>query len=299
MVADRMANVVPPSERAELRLTDEDEVSFRRMFALLWRRKLYIVVTTLITTLGALTAALVWPKSYTATVLVIPVGGQSTGSSELGALASQFGGLASLAGISIGSGSSTKAKAIALLESELLTERYIRENNLLPVLYASKWDAAHQRWKTADPDRMPTVWKANRYFKKKIRTLNVDEKTGLVTLTIAWTNPQQAAAWANGMVQLTNDYLRDKTLQECEREISYLNSEAANTTLVAAREGIYSLVVKVINKEMLAKGSTEYALEVVDPAVAPEKPSFPLPIEWTIIGFVGGLLLSTLIAIYA
>lgn len=293
-----MADVVAPPHRAGSIPADGDEVSFRSMVALLWSRRRYIAITTVVVTLGALVASLVWPKSYEATVLVMPVGGQSTGGSELGALASQFGGLASLAGISLGTENSTKAKAIALLESELLTERYIRENNLLPVLYASKWDSAHQRWKTSDPDRMPTVWKANRYFKKKIRQMSVDTKTGLVTMTITWKNPQQAAAWANGIVKLTDDYLRDKTLQECDREIAYLNSEAERTTVVAAREGIYSLVVKVINKEMLAKGSSEYALEVVDPAVAPEKPTFPLPIEWTIIGFLGSLLVSTIIAIY-
>jgi hypothetical protein len=181
---------------------------------------------------------------------------------------------------------------VAVLQSEAITERYIRENGLLPVLYSSEWDAVRQQWKTDDPKKIPTLWKANVVFKKGIRFVATDLKSGLVTMVIKWKDPVLAAKWANGLVRLTNDYLRDKTISEAERNISYLGDQAARTDVLGVKEAIYSILQNEIKKMMLARGSAEYALKVIDPAVAPERPSSPQPVIWTLMGFFGGFFVS-------
>jgi len=50
-----------------------------------------------------------------------------------------------------------------------------------------------------------------------------DPKTGLVTLSITWNDPNIAAKWANGLVRMANDYLRDQAIEESERNIAYLD----------------------------------------------------------------------------
>jgi uncharacterized protein involved in exopolysaccharide biosynthesis len=140
------------------------------------------------------------------------------------------------------------------------------------------------------------LWKGNEYFKKKVRSIVTDSKTGLVTLTIAWKDPRIAANWANGLVALTNDYLRKKAIEESERNIAYLNAQANKTDVVAVKQAIYTILQTEINKEMLARGSDEYAFKILDPAVAPEKPSTPTLAFMVVLAVFGSLALSVLIA---
>jgi hypothetical protein len=86
-------------------------------------------------------------------------------------LVSQFGGLASLGGLSL-SGSERKAEYLGILQSQALIARFISQNNLIPVLYADGWDEGKNAWKHADPENQPTTWKATQYFKSKVMRLD-------------------------------------------------------------------------------------------------------------------------------
>jgi uncharacterized protein involved in exopolysaccharide biosynthesis len=273
-----------------------DEIQLAELFQLLRRARWIVASFVLLSTLAGVALALTLTKKYTATTVLSPVSNSSSGSlGGLGSVMSQFGGLASLAGLSL-SGDTKRAETLAVLESEALTEKYIQDNNLLPILYAKQWDAGAKRWKVTDPKKMPTLWKANQYFKSKIRTVSSEGKTGIVTLTITWKDPIAAAKWANDLVRLTNEYLRAKAITESERNIAYLNEQAAKTDVVQVKQAIYTILQTEINKEMLARGSDEYALKVLDPAVPPEKPSSLAPVLWVFIGFFGSLGFCLLIA---
>lgn len=273
----------------------QHEFSLKEVLDVLLARKWAILVVTVLMGAAGVAVATYLPKKYQAIIVISPVssssnGGQAAGA--LGSLASQFGGLASLAGITA-SGDSKKTESIAVLQSEALTERYIRENNLLPILFSKQWDTGNSRWKTDDEKNKPTLWKGNQLFKKSVRLIASDLKSGLVTMTITWTDPATAAKWANGLVDLTNSYLRDKEIAESERNIAYLNSEAAKTTIVEARLAIFSILQNELNKVMLARGNEEFAFKIIDPAVAPEKHSSPLRTNWLIGGLILGLFLSS------
>jgi uncharacterized protein involved in exopolysaccharide biosynthesis len=134
-------------------------------------------------------------------------------------------------------------------------------------------------------------------FKKSVRTVLTDTHTGLVTMTIKWTDPVAAATWANDLVKLTNDYLRKKAIDEAERSIAYLSEQASKTEVVGVKQAIYSILESEINKETIARGREEFALRVVDPAIPPEVATSPVPILWAVAGLVASLLVFTL-AIY-
>jgi uncharacterized protein involved in exopolysaccharide biosynthesis len=280
------------------RRIDQDVISFEEIFRILWGGRWLIIAITLAFTLIAAAAAWRAPRKYEANVIISPVSsasGEQLGT--LGSLASQLGGLASLAGISV-TADAKKAESLAVLESEALTSAYIRENQLLPVLYAESWDAGTGKWRTVDPKRVPTLWKANQYFKKKIRKVSLDTPDGLVTLSITWTDPELAAKWANELVAKTNDYLRAKAIRESEANIKYLNQEAARTEIVGARQAIYSILQNEINKAMLARGNAEYAFKVLDPATRPETPSSPQTLIWIAAGFLAGAFLSVCLVFF-
>jgi uncharacterized protein involved in exopolysaccharide biosynthesis len=265
----------------------DKEISVRELVNIVRSKGLFVVSFTLAMGLAAGIAAFVSPKWYEASTVLSPVSSTSGGLS--GSATSQLGGIAALAGISVGQ-DSKKSESLAFLQSNGLTTTYIQSNNLLPILYAKRWDGTLKKWKRMDDP--PTVWKAAQYFKKNIRKVAIDAKTGIVTLTIKWTDPEIAAIWANGIVRLANDHLRTRAIEESERNITYLSAEAAKTNVVEARQAIYSVLQNELNKSMIARGSEEYAFKVVDLAVSPEKPASPIKILWITVGLFSGLAIS-------
>jgi uncharacterized protein involved in exopolysaccharide biosynthesis len=288
-----LKTIVTMQQEAAFRLST-DEIGLRDLVAVAWASKWAVIAIVLVfTVLGAVAGSLI-VKQYRAEILISPVSDSGGGPmGGLGGIASQYSGLASLAGLSLGRGGSNKDESIAVLQSELITDAFVRSNDLLPVLFPKNWDANAKKWISTDPKKVPTLWMANQYF-KKIRDVKQEKTTGLVTLRITWRDPIAAARWANQLVLDTNKYLRDKAITESERNIQYLNIQAANTNIVEARTAIFSILKDEVNKQMIAKGREEYALKVLDPAQPPERPSSPSPLLVTVLGFVAGCLFAGL-----
>jgi len=240
-------------------------------------------IVTLITGIGAFLSE----KQYKGTVQFSVVTNDQHGGGA-GALMSSFGALASLAGVSVG-GESEKFEAIALLQSRFLTEMYIEQNNLLPILFPKLWDASAARWK--DPKAIPTLWKGDAQF-RKIRSVEQDPKTGLVTLGITWRDPELAAKWANGLVALTNKQMRERAVRESEKHIAYLGEQAQKTQLVPVHQALSTLMESEYKQAMLAGGNDEYSLKVIDPAFVPETPSSLRRAFVILFGACGGFFIS-------
>jgi uncharacterized protein involved in exopolysaccharide biosynthesis len=300
---DRQVDEAATEHRARSRVSDlqegatayREEITLREIIDEIRSCKLWLGLLVLFLTAAGAIGGWLAPKEYKASTVLSPVTDNGSQLGGLSALVSQYSGLASLAGMTL-PGSKDKEEAVAVLQSELLTQQYVRDNNLLPVLFASKWDAAGHRWRSTNPKDIPTLWQANRLFVKDIRGV-AEDKNGLVILSIKWKNPAQAAQWANDLVRLTNSYLRNKAIQESERDIAYLNQQAAKTNLIELRNAIFALLQNEIKQEMIARGRDEYALKVIDPAYVPEKPSSAGPLLLSLLGFGVGCTASILIAI--
>jgi uncharacterized protein involved in exopolysaccharide biosynthesis len=261
---------------------DPDEIDLRELLALLRRRRWIIIAVTACCAIGAFTLTSLLPRDYRATVVLSPATGTQGGErgEGLGGTGSALSGLAGLAGISPGS-ESKKYESVAVLQSQTLLENYIRDQRLLPVLYPK-----------SNPRKPPTYWQATQYFSKRILAVLFDTKSGLVTLNITWKDPLQAQKWANDLVQLTNDYLRRRAIEQSDRNITYLSAEAEKATAVQARSWIYAMIGAEIKRGTLARGNEEYAFKVLDPALAPESPSSLPPWLWTVIATVFGFTFS-------
>ncbi len=300
MASDKQMNSgVLSSPAPGSRGIDGEFVSLGDMFGYLWRGRWTIVAATLGLAAVAVVASLLVEEKYNASTLIMPVSEDAGagGMGGLGALASQFGGLASLAGISI-PGGERKAEYVAILQSEALTARFIEEKNLLPVLFADKWDPVTHDWKAGDSaKKQPTLWQAKQFFKKKVRRFSTDTQSGLSTLTISWADPVLAAKWANDLVAMANDYIREKTIRQSERNVEYLTGQLVKTDKVAVQNSISSLLENEFKKIMLSQGNAEYAFRVIDPASIPEKPAFPKPFIWTLLGCVAGFLISCVVVL--
>lgn len=266
------------------------DVKLKSLSELISRDRKLIYIVVLVCGIIAGVFAIFSEKEYKATVQVSVVTNDQKGA--VGGMMSQFGELASLAGVSVG-GESEKFEAIALLQSHILTERFIQQNDLLPILFWKLWDAKNKRWMTKDPKGIPTLWKGDAQF-RKIRSVVQDPKTGLVTVSITWRDPVLAAEWANGLVKMTNEQTRDRAIRESERNIAYLRDQATKTALVPVQMALSNLMENEYKQAMMAGGNEEYALKVIDPAIPPETPSSLRRSFIVLIGLGGGLFISVL-----
>lgn len=270
-----------------------DEVKLRDLLADLRNSKVLVWCAVAVLTLLGVAFGLVRTPKYEVTTVLTAVN-EAAGGSPMGglsSLASEYGGLASLAGLNLQGGAAAH-EDVAILKSELLTQKFIQDNDLMPILFAKAWDPVNRRWKVSDPEKVPTLWKAYRLFGKSIMEVTDDQKNDLIDVAITWKDPRLAAQWANGMVDLTNSYLRAKAIEDAQRNIAFLNDQLKKTNVVEEQQAISTLLEQEVNKEMLAKGRQQYALKVIDPAFPPEKPSTFGPVTLGLLGFAGGWLLS-------
>lgn len=194
----------------------EDEINLLDLWKILVEQKNLISILTTITTLVALAYALLATPIYRAEALLAPVEKQK--GSHLSALAGQFGGLASLAGIDLGGGSGGVEVAIATLKSREFTNKFIEDENLMPKLFTEKWNEDSKQWK--EVDKSPSMWEAFKLF-NSIREISQDKKTGLVKLMIDWKDPALAANWVSELVSRLNNQLRQEAIVDSENSIKY------------------------------------------------------------------------------
>lgn len=243
-------------------------IDLREILETVWSGKwLFMACVVAIAALFTVAAFIMTPV-YRATTVLVPVERQAGSlNGALGSMLGSLGGLASLAGLGMG-GSTDVEEALAVLKSREFTEAFIVDKQLLPLLFAGRWDAQQKTWKG---EKHPTLAMGYKVFDRRLRTVTRDKKTGLVTLTIDWRDREQAAEWANEMVARLNAEMRKRALTEAEASVRYLEAEMQATALVGSRDAIGRLIEAQINQRMLANVTREYAFRIADRALPPDQ----------------------------
>ncbi|TXH04126.1 MAG: hypothetical protein E6R07_09305 [Nevskiaceae bacterium] len=288
---DSTENVVQPTVAYLMPMAPsavDDEIDLRELLSTLYAHRKVIVAITVLFVILAGVYAFSTPKRFRADTLVAPYDSNQGNGGGLSQIAGSLGGLASLAGVSL-SGGGDKDVSIATLQSRDLVLSLIKDENLLPILFADQWNESKKAWDVSDPRDVPTLLDGYVLFQKRILKVSEDKKTGLVTLEIEWTDPQLAAHWANEMVRRANAELQKKAVDDSDRHIAYLENQIQQTSLVDMRQSIYSLLENELKTAMVAKGNDQYAFKVIDPAVVPEKKIWPKRALILVLGFMAGL----------
>jgi len=257
----------------------DDEIDLWELWETIWSGRWLIVVVTGVFTLGGVTYALLAQEWYKADVVLAPANKQAGAG---GALA-QFGGLASLAGISLpGAG---EGEPVAVLKSKDFARSFITDLNVMPMLLED-----------ADfGDKKPDIRDAVKVFDTQIRTVTEDKKSGLVTLSVRWKDPDTAAEWANVLVKRLNDRLRTQAQEESERNVAYLQREIAATSVVSLQQSMGRVLEGEMQKLMLARGNEEFAFKVIDRATPPKQRETPKRTLIALVSMLAGGFLGILV----
>lgn len=264
-----------------------DEVDFFKLWNVLWRSRWLIVGVAIAFGLGSGIYAQFLPPAYTASVVLAPVK-----EDPLSGLTSQLGGLATLAGL--GTTQTDNVEAVAVLRSRDFVRAFIEDQGLMPVLFPNLWDTKAGGWTVEDP---PGPAQAAAYFVRYVRRVDEDTRTGLVTVSIEWRDPELAAAWANLLALRINDRMRQRALAEAEANVKYLRLEFESTSLVPLQQSISGLLESEMQKLMLARGSSEYAFRIIDRAEVPRAKSKPRVLLIVAVAMVFGAMLTVFVVL--
>ncbi|HEY3518713.1 MAG TPA: GNVR domain-containing protein [Gammaproteobacteria bacterium] len=261
------------------------------LWAILSAGKWILILCAATFTLIAIAIAYALPVKYRAEVLLKP----ARVDSSLGQLGGA-GALASLAGISLPI-DDRSVEARALLESKEFSMEFVRDEQLLPVLFAKQWDASAGQWRTSDAKKIPTELDAYRMLRNGVRTVSQDPQTRLVLLAIEWTDPELAASWANKMVALLNEKMRADAMARSRRNLDFLRTEYESTSVAPLRDAIARVMETELQTSMLSSVERDFAFRVIDPAIVPNRRVSPNRRLIAASGLLLGLALGTLIAI--
>ncbi|MGL5392509.1 MAG: Wzz/FepE/Etk N-terminal domain-containing protein, partial [Shewanella sp.] len=270
----------------------DDEIDLRELFAVIWGGKWLIIAITALFAIGAAAFAIKQPNIYKSEALLAPASEEQNGG--LSALASQFGGLASLAGVNLGSkGNVDKTQmAIEVLNSRQFTSEFIQKHNILADLMAAeKWDRDADKliydpklynettntWVRevkAPLKSEPSMQEAYKVF-SKIFTVNKAKETGMVTISIEHLSPTVAQQWVTWLIQDINKVMKERDVAEAHRGTEFLNKQIAQTNVADIKAILYKLVEEAAKTIMFAEVRDEYVFKTIDPALVPEEKSKP------------------------
>jgi uncharacterized protein involved in exopolysaccharide biosynthesis len=240
----------------------DSELQISRPFTLLdlWQsvheKKITFGSIVLISIAASIAVALLSTPVYRAEAIITPV--ENDGGGSAASLLGRLGNLAGLAGVNLTASGGNSSKAWGVLTSRALIEEFIRMHDLIPILFPLE-----------NPNSESSIWRAVERF-QDIYAIQRDMESGLITVQVDWLNPNLAAEWANNIVRLANETLRQRDLADTKRNIDYLNEQISRTNVMELHQVAYNLIEAEMNTLMLANARQEYAFAVIDPAVPPE-----------------------------
>jgi uncharacterized protein involved in exopolysaccharide biosynthesis len=286
----------------------DDEIDLRELWDVIWRGKWIIMAVTAVFAVASVLYAVSLPNIYQSEVLVAP--SEESQGGGLAEMAGQLGGLASLAGINLGSagGDNKVAIAMAVIKSRQFIADFVESHDILPELMAvESWDRDSNRlefdpelydpvqghWvRDVDPPKIPkpSNWEAHKAF-MEILTVSADTETGFVTIAVEHQSPYIAERWATLLVEEVNHVMKEKDVSEAQRSINFLNQQLDRVALAEMRTVFYQLIEEQTKTIMLAEVRDEYIFSTIDPAVVAEEKAKPKRALICILGvMLGGML---------
>lgn len=292
----------------------DDEIDLLEFWRALKRGKWIIFSFIVVSSIVSVLLALSLPDMYKSTAVLAPA--ESAGSGSLDKLAGQFGGIASLAGISLGDASSSKtAEALEILQSWGFIEEFIQEQNIASQVFAVKgwnsetnelvydtdiYDLKTETW-TREPPKgkkpKPSSWELYDLFINQYVSISQDSVSGFTQASIEYYSPEVARRWVDELIKKINLKLQMRDSADAEKNVAFLKAQIEETSLASMQSVFYELIEEQTKTLMLAKGSTEYVFKTVSEARVAEEKSKPQRALICLFGVILGGLLGSVVAL--
>ena len=281
----------------------DNEIDLRELFGALWAGKFKIIAITAVFAIVSVLNALSEPNQYKATAVLAPAVSDKGG----GGVLAQLGGIASLAGVSVGSSSGETQIAQEIMMSWSFIETFINDNGLADELSAAVgwdkdsnellinqevYDSQNKVW--VSESGPPSSWALFKSFSGRLSLL---ETSGLLSISIEYYSPQIAKQWLDMYVTAINAHMQQRQVEKVTNNINYLQAQIEKSSIAEMRGIFYTIIGEQTKNKMVAEASPDYAFVAVSPSMVPEEKSGPNRAIASIFGTLLGGILSTLLVL--
>ena len=275
------------------------EISLLDIFNILWKEKILILSVSSIFAFSSVFYALSLPNIYTSDVVLKVAGSNGASMSNN----SQFGSIAALAGVNIGTGGGMDEKA-DLAKQTIRSRDFVKHvskfDEVLPSLMALQeydpssqliifdeeiYDSSNQKWISA----LPSEYEVYKKFLSMVDVF-IDIDTGFLAISVSHQTPYFAKYFLELIINELNNIERYRDIAEAQRSKEYLGKQLGIYKVADIRNSINALIQSQLETEMLANVRVDYLLRPLDSAYVPEKKSAPVRsmicIAITFIGFL-------------
>ena len=287
---------------------NDDEIDLRELFTALWQGKILIIICVMFSIMLASLYLRQAERKYTVRYVFAPVASENSGPS-LGGL----GGLASLAGVSLPTSSSSDFLTYKfLLKSEEVAARILKDRDLLVSVFSSEWDTERElfRQPASGPLRSvvrglknlltgnepsayipPNAARLSEWM-NEVFSSSEDRDTGFLTLSAETTEPALMVDVITRATQETDQLLKERYVATAEQTVSFYQQQLNKARAREHREALAKLIAQEDQKLMLAsKGNYFVAEPITEPYVSlgPTSPNASLVLALSVVlgGFLG------------
>jgi uncharacterized protein involved in exopolysaccharide biosynthesis len=213
-------------------ICQEDEIDLFELFQIIWNNRFFIAKIVLGITILTAIISFILPKTYTSESVIVPVTKSSSGSG--------LSAIAAMAGLPVG-GDQATANVVAVLNSNTLRERVVKDLNLLDEILKDKKNEFKRPYQ-----------EAGIRLKDNIK-INEDKKNGTIKIEVDWKDPDKAQKINESIIKNLRQILNEKSFTVAKmNRIFYeneLNKTLESLKLAMNKLNEYQKIKKVIMPE--------------------------------------------------
>lgn len=295
---------------------NNNNIDLNELFTTLWAYKKLIILITLVSAISSVLFSLSIPNKYTSTATLMI--SESSGSDGLSGISSQYGGLASLAGVSIPSSASRSKRVFAkeTIESRDFINHLVSFDNILLNIIASLdydpvneviiynddlYDINSNKWiyiPASGQKIPPSYLEAHKKFTEEILSIRIDDATNYIIVEISHVSPRFSYDLLTLIIEELNNTARTKDQEEAKKALKYLESQLSVIQQSDIKKSINNLIESQLETLMLSNIRTNYLVKPLDSPFFPERKSSPRRSLICIIGTILGFIFSIFTCIF-
>ncbi len=290
----------------------DDEIDLAEIFTALKIGKRLIFITTIALAFTGLAFSLLLTDYYRSEAILIER--DDEGASSL----SGYSQLASLSGLNISSNNSNSVlEAIELIKSREFVKHLISFEGIMPSLMAASsfnkstqtlnfdpeiYNLSQNNWirkESKTQTGQPSYLEVHKKYINDVLSINQDDKTGLVYMSVTHISPVFAKEFLSLIIQEANSYKRDRDIDTSKKAINYLEQELSKTPLKEIKNSISQLIESQLEVLMMANAYNHYTLVPIEPPFIPDEKSEPFRSLIVIAFTITGLLASSFFVLFS
>ncbi len=296
--------------QAQEQYIEEDEIDLRELWQTILRGKKVIISVVVLVVSLTVVYALKLPNVYKSEMVLIPTS-QDSGPS-LGGL----GGLAAMAGVSIGGGGSMTPDVAfnSLLNNYEFMSRFVLKNKILEHYMSTDVDKNYvfalgirgvYDFFHSSSDAQEVKNQADAVFAvvKKVQSnfsITSDKKTALITISYMDSDRIYPPKVINAFLKDASKYLVDNNLRIIDNKLHYFEKEMQRVDAFELRKSLSGMISKILQDKVMMQSKVYYQCDVLtEPSVAYIKDkSKPKRALIVIVAFVTSIILGVFLVFF-